>query len=116
MVSRLTLPEPARRAANLDSDRAADIYGVTGELSVLTPYGVTQAWARVLNAAGFEGVRGRLRFSVSHTRGLALFGQAGAKPDWPADDHPEEALKIAARMKIAVIDPPDDDDVTVVRP
>lgn len=115
IVSRLRLPADAR-AANLESDRASDRYGVTGELTAMTPYDVTQQWAGVLHRAGFGGVTGRVRFTLSRHRGLGIFGIAGEQPDWPADPSPVRARDVAARMTIDVIDPPDDDQTTVIDP
>ncbi|MGH3447364.1 MAG: RES family NAD+ phosphorylase [Nocardioidaceae bacterium] len=115
VVSTLALPAPVR-AANLESNRAADRYGVTGELSTMTPYDVTQAWARALHQAGFGGVCGRLRFTVSRHRGLAIFGAAGSRPGWAADPSPVSLADVAGRMGIAIIDPPDDDQLTIITP
>lgn len=116
VVSALALPQGVR-AANLDSDRAMDRYRVTGELTVMTPHEMTQAWAVALHAAGFGGVSGRLRFTVSpHHHGLALFGDGGPRPDWHADPRPESLVVVARRMSISIVRPPDDDQLTIVFP
>lgn len=52
VVPRLRLPADVR-AANLESDRASDRYGVPGELTVMTPYDVTQQWADAPHRIGF---------------------------------------------------------------
>lgn len=72
-----TAQAPALRLANTLA-RAARRYGVTGELSTLIPYGVPQAWARALHAAGFGGLVGLCRHDPSLTaRSFAVFGPAG---------------------------------------
>lgn len=115
VVSAVALPEEVR-AANLDSDRAADRFGVTGELTVMTPYTVTQDWAAVLHRAAFAGVCGRLRFTPSRHRGLAVFGEAGGRPNWDADPSPIPLVAIGRRMGLIIVEPPDDDQLTVVAP
>ncbi len=52
------LPTPI---ANLAHRRAAG-YGVTNELSTMTPYRCPQQWATALLEAGFRGLRYRTRF------------------------------------------------------
>jgi hypothetical protein len=65
-------------------DDAAVGFGVTNELSSMTPYDVPQAWARVFAEAGWDGIAYRTRFSTGpHATGIALFDEAGAK-DWVA--------------------------------
>jgi len=115
VVSALELPADAR-AANLDSDRASDRYGITAELSVMTPYAVPQAWAVALRSAGFDGIVGQLRFTLSRHHGLALFGQSGARPDWRSDPAPQLLVDVVRDMGVRVISPPDDDQVSVIAP
>lgn len=115
VMSNLALPHLAV-AANLDADRAADGYGVTGELTVMTPYSIPQAWAVALHSAGFDGIVGRLRFSLSRAVGLALFGGAGARRQWSADPDPQPLVDVVRRMGIDVVGPPNDDQVTIVPP
>lgn len=112
VISALTLPR-AVKAANLESDRASDVYGITGELTVMTPYDVTQAWARVLHRSGFDGVQGRLRFSLQRDSvGLGFFGDAGSRDGWAGDDDPVEARVVAEGLGLVVVEPPDDDEIT----
>lgn len=113
VVSTLSLPEPVR-AANLESDRAADQYGITGELATMIPYRVPQTWAATVHTAGFGGLVARLRFTPSRQLGLALFGTAGDRPDWAVDPQPQPLADVANQMGIHVVDPPDDDQITIV--
>lgn len=112
-VSALVLPMDVP-AANLDSNHAADRYAVTGELATMIPYEVPRAWARALHDAGLAGITSRLRFSPGRSRGLALFGAAGEHHEWPADDEPTEAIAVARRMGLFVLEPPDDEQVRIV--
>lgn len=114
VVSELTLPHRVK-AADLESDRASTVYGITGELTVMTPYDVTRAWARVMHRSAFGGVLGRLRFSLGREDvGLGLFGDAGSRDDWLGDAEPVEARPLAAAMGVVVVEPPEDDEVTYV--
>jgi hypothetical protein len=115
LISALPLPSD-QRSANLDAGRAADQYGVTGELVTMTPYAIPQAWARALHQAGFDAIKGRLRFAVGRTRGLALFGPAGNRPGWPVDHSAVDALTVARQLPMRVLDPPDNEQLTVVPP
>jgi hypothetical protein len=58
--------------------RAATGFGVTRELSSITPYDLPQQWAAALRDAGFDGVRYMLRFDpLSCGLAVAVFGRAG---------------------------------------
>jgi hypothetical protein len=105
-----------RRAADLDSNVASDRYAVTGELLTMTPYDIPRDWARVLHRAGFEAIKGRLRFSLRGTRGLSLFGAAGARDDWAVDERPVDAVGVARRMNLVLALPPDNEQLTIVNP
>jgi len=113
VVSALHLRK-ATRAADLDNGEAAP-YLVTRELPVMTPYDVPQAWARVLHRDGFHAVVAGLRFSTGDSTGLALFGDAGVR-DWPADDTPGEAARVAATMGIRLIDSPAAAEISIAQP
>ncbi len=67
------------RTADLLSTRAAN-HGVTGELSTTTDYGLGQAWAAALHAAGFASIRYQPRFSTDRVDALAIFGPTGEEP------------------------------------
>ena len=71
-------PERPLSPADLTS-RAAVGFGVTNELSTMTPYDIPQAWAAAFDSdAGYEGVYYRSRFDPSDTeRAVAHFGPAG---------------------------------------
>lgn len=108
-VSRLTVPVRVR-AADLDDPQATG-YRVTRELPTMTPYGIPQAWAAALKAAGFDGLVHPLRFSPGSERGLSLFGIAG-DAGWPGDPAPDPVTPIADRLGYLLIEPPDDTDMT----
>lgn len=61
------------------TDRRAVGFGVTNELSTMTPYDVPQAWADALDQVGaVEGIHYRARFDIGDTaRAVAHFGAAG---------------------------------------
>lgn len=115
VISTLTVTTDIR-AANLDSDRAADQYGITAELMTMTPYDVPRGWARTLHRAGFDAIKGRLRFSLSNAHGLALFGPAGPRHHWPVDDNPIDALALARQMRLHLVLPPDNEQLNIVSP
>lgn len=114
VISTLHLPAPVR-AANLSSNRASTAFGVTAELATMTPYDVPRAWAAALGAAGFDAVVCRLRFSAGASEGIALFGPTGSV-DWPIDPAPITCRAVADRLGITVVEPPDDNQVTVLPP
>lgn len=70
--------EPGHVADLLHRDAA--LFGVTGELTVATPYRISQRWAATLDAAGFGGVRYQPRFSTERVDALAVFGTSGSEP------------------------------------
>lgn len=114
VISTLRLPAPVR-AANVSSNRASTAFAVTAELATMTPYDVPRAWAAALHAAGFDAVVCRLRFSAGASDGIALFGPAGPT-DWPIDPEPISCLAVCNRLGIAVVDEPDDNQLTVLPP
>lgn len=68
-------PEPLR-TADLSSRRAVG-FGVTNELSAVTPYAMPQRWAAALSES-FGGITHRTRFDTGPVaRGVAHFGPAG---------------------------------------
>lgn len=82
-LTELTLPTPLR-VADCTAGRAREL-GITAEIHSTPDYGVTQAWATALQAAGFAGVRYFLRHDPGQTLfGVGLFGPAGER-QWPAD-------------------------------
>ncbi|MFJ6784460.1 RES family NAD+ phosphorylase [Streptomyces yangpuensis] len=84
-VSRVTTTR-SYRVADL-TRRFCPILGALGrELSVLTPYATTQAWARRWEQAGFEGVLYYPRHDAKPTaRSIALFGpvEDPGEDEWP---------------------------------
>jgi len=114
VVSRLRLPGSVR-AANADSAAAAN-FGVTRELPVMVPYVVPQAWAQALDVFGFEALVASLRFTPGRALGVALFGDAGERGDWPTDPEPAPAAAIAVRMGIRVVATPRSSELTFIEP
>jgi len=72
------------RVANLVDRRAAG-FGVTNELSMMTPYDLPQQWASALFRAGLQGIQYRCRFDPGPiAAGLALFDRSGQNSkNWP---------------------------------
>jgi hypothetical protein len=111
VVSRLGLVEPVA-VANLRSARAA-AFGVLNELASMVPYDVPQAWARALDAAGYDGVRYPARFSTGRAGAVAVFGPSGDRPSWPVDPAPVSAADVPGAPILRA--PPRIDEITVVR-
>ncbi|CAM3107998.1 RES family NAD+ phosphorylase [Prescottella defluvii] len=97
-----TLRVPARRQlADTCAETAAD-FGLTRELCTVTPYDVPRQWATAL-AAQSDGIRYQSRFTTGPSaNAAALFGPAGARTDWPADDDPEPFATAARRCGFTV--------------
>lgn len=115
VLSRLRLPE-AVKAADTTSPRATQ-YRVTNELPTTEHYDLTQAWAATLHRSGFGGVYSMLRFTPGRTRGLALFGEAGAPTaPPPGDATPTSVRGLVEAYGIEVVDPPSYGAVTIVAP
>jgi hypothetical protein len=106
------------RAANVSVATAASRHLVSSELTTMSDYGVTQAWAQILRESGFGAVRYLLRFTPGgQHHGLALFGRAGAPhPLWKGDPSPVPAREIVESMGIEVVDTPSFGAMTVVTP
>ena len=81
VVSEVTVP---RRAAVADFTATASLAaGVTGELSAVPDYGLSQAWAKACASAGFDGLKYAPRFTPGGGEAAyALFGEAGARPEF----------------------------------
>jgi len=93
-MSTLRVPT-RRRLADTCAESAAD-FGLTRELCTLTPYELPRRWAAAL-ADPFDGLRYQTRFTTgSGANAAALFGDAGARDDWPVDATPEP-FGVAAR-------------------
>ncbi len=92
------LPTPI---ANLAHRRATG-YGVTNELSTMTPYHLPQQWATALLEAGFHGLRYRTRFDPGPAaRGLAIFGPTGLNPwQWPIPETPTPAVALRRQLSL----------------
>ena len=112
VVSRLDVADPIS-VANLRAARAST-FGVQNELATLEPYDVPQAWARALDAAGFDGVRYPARFSTGRAGSVAVFGPGGERTDWPADGTPSAAADVPGAPLVRP--EPRLDELTVVAP
>jgi hypothetical protein len=77
--------------------RAARGFGVTGELASMVPYDLPQRWAAAFAAAGYQGVRYRIRHDPGGSRALALFGAAGERR-WPQGRSQQVAGSLLARL------------------
>jgi hypothetical protein len=87
------LPTPI---ANLAHRRATG-YGVTNELSTMTPYRYPQQWATALLEAGFRSLRYRTRFDPGPgARGLAVFAPHRPQPlDLAGSPNPDARSDVA---------------------
>lgn len=105
-LAALRLPRRARVADTIVA--RARRFGVTLELGSTPDYELTQAWASALAAAGFGGVRYRLRHDPTGTLlGVALFGDGG-EADRPATSVPLPAsLVAAAAARFGIVVAPD---------
>lgn len=103
-VSTLELQETVS-AAKL-TDPRADQWGVVpGELPAMSPYDLPREWAKAFYDAGFDGIWTTLRYSSPDRRGLAVFGDAGARSQWPQGTR-ETARKVLEDAHYQVVDPP----------
>ena len=92
-------------------------YRVSSELTTMTDYAITQAWARAFHSVGFGAVLAALRFSPGRDRGLALFGDSGVPdPPWSVATPPTPVADVAEALGIPVVDAPDSDQLTFSEP
>ncbi|SDC55720.1 RES family NAD+ phosphorylase [Rhodococcus tukisamuensis] len=90
--------------ADTCADKAAD-FGLTRELTSMTPYAVPQEWAAAFDAA-FAGIQYQTRFTTGpNPNAVGLFGESG-EADWPADPSPEPLVVAARRCGFTVASPP----------
>lgn len=103
LVSRL----PAQGAAADTTDQQTTSFGVTRELSTITPYDLPRRWAAALHDTGHDGLVYWPRFSpgASH-RALALFGAAGVDDTRGVDPAPIGGRSAAAHAEIVVVGVP----------
>jgi RES domain len=100
---------PDQTSAADTTVRAARGFGVTAELATMTPYDMPQRWASAFAAAGYQGVRYRVRHDPGGSRALALFGLAGERRRWPrgrrrdVDDDVLDRLADATGLRIATL-------------
>lgn len=82
-IASLRVPTPFRLADCTDPRVLR--FGVTAEIHSSPERALTQAWAKALDLAGFNGVRFLVRHDpAQHRGGIALFGSAGEAP-WHVD-------------------------------
>jgi RES domain len=83
----------------------ARAFGITLEHAAGSDYELCRRWAEALAAAGFQGVRYRLRHDPSGSLiGIAVFGHAGEE-DWPVErtERIPDALIREAEERFGVI-------------
>ena len=115
VVSALALRQACLAADVSNADAAS--FRVSAELTTMTNYAFTQAWARALRGAGFGAVIGALRFSPGQDRGLALFGDTGVPdPPWSVTTAPIPVLDVARAMDIPVVQVPERHEIDVAEP
>jgi hypothetical protein len=115
VVSELGLPQGCIAADVTNADAAS--FRVSAELTTMSDYAVTQAWARAFHAVGFGAVLAALRFSPGHDRGLALFGGSGVPhPGWSVDTAPIPVVEVTEAMDIPRVDAPHRDEVELAEP
>jgi hypothetical protein len=117
-LSRLCVPDDAD-LADLSDGRAAG-FGVTNELSTMTPYDLPRRWASRFAASGFSGIRYHTRFNPkAEGAGVALFGDAGEQ-NWPVQDQEEfglgHFLDLEQAFGIRVVPPPAKADLMILPP
>lgn len=114
----LRLPR-TRRMADLTSRRAAR-FGVTAEIGTVVPHDLPRAWAVALDGAGFEGLLYHLRHDPAASRGTALFGPRGERPDWPDGHAIEISRELLRRLEeecgIRVLEIPRSDELDLADP
>ncbi|MDG3010694.1 RES family NAD+ phosphorylase [Rhodococcus sp. D2-41] len=103
-LSTLTVPH-AHQLADTCTAKAAD-FGLTRELTSMTPYAVPQEWAAAFDAATFAGILYQTRFTTGpNPNAVGLFGEAG-EADWPTDPSPVPLTAAALRCGFTVAGPP----------
>lgn len=112
-----TLSVPVRLVlADCCAERAAD-FGLTREISTLTPYRIPQAWAMEFSEI-FSGILYQSRFTTgSKANSIGIFGESGAGV-WKTDSAPTSFALEARRLgfqlvsrprSVRIISPPIDD-------
>lgn len=104
-LSTLVVPHD-HHLADTCADEAAD-FGLTRELSSMTPYAVPQEWAAAFDGVSFAGLRYQTRFTTgTSANAVGLFGEAGEAATWPTDPSPEPLVTAARRCGFTVASPP----------
>lgn len=75
--------------------RRAAAFGITAEIGTIVPYDLPRSWAASLRSSGSDGLEYSLRHDPAGSKGVALFGQAGERTDWP----PGESAPIDERLR-----------------
>ncbi|MEI6623680.1 MAG: RES family NAD+ phosphorylase [Actinomycetes bacterium] len=91
------------------SDRSASGFGVSNELTAMTPYAVPQQWATGLDSQGFGGILYRSRFNTAAIpTAIALFGPAGQAKQRSVSQGACDSASILAALKRAghIVDQP----------
>jgi RES domain-containing protein len=114
VVSRFR-PVAKPRCANV-SDPSAVKWGVTRELTTMTDYSVTNAWAHRFLADEFQGVRYASRFTTGGSNAWALFGPAGKNKKLTAHSASIEGRAACLRAGIQPIPVPSSAGLTRISP
>ena len=115
VVSALGLQQACIAADVSHADAAS--FRVSAELTTMSSYAITEAWARAFDSVGFGAVIAALRFSPGQDRGLALFGDAGSPdPGWPVAAAPVPVVGLAQAMDMQVVDAPDREEIEFAEP
>jgi hypothetical protein len=115
-LSRIHAPGRAD-LAELSHGHAAG-FGVTNELSSMTPYDMPRRWAAHFDSHGFSGVRYHTRFNPKcNGAGIALFGDEG-EHDWSVLNEeefgPGHFLELEQAFGIRVVTRPAKAELTIL--
>lgn len=89
-------------AVNLLAERAATLFGITGELFTTPDYSIPQAWAHAIHDQGHPALVHTPRFSPSG-RAIAVFGSRGPQPAATTSVQPLAAVLRDADVPIVAI-------------
>jgi RES domain-containing protein len=108
-------PVAKSRCANV-SDPSAVQWNVTRELTTMTDFSVTNAWAQRLLTGGFQGVRYASRFTTGGANAWAIFGPAGNNKKLKGHTSAIEGRAACLRAGIQPIPVPSSSGLTRISP
>jgi len=103
VVSTVTTPNDYVCAAVSHSDAAR--WGIVRALTTMELYDVPQAWAAVIDAAGFDGVFYGSAYTTGGPTAYALFNEAGAPPAGHAEARIYDGTAACTAVGINVVPP-----------